>query len=312
MPTGKGWVHEVALDGYRVLVYLQDNKVRMLTRYGHNWTHRFQPIAELLARFPAKNAIIDGAIAVCNPQGVSRFRLLQEALERHQADRLLYYAFDLLYADNENLAAQPLLARKRQLALLLAKKALGGRILYSEHIVEPGNNFLENLCERHMGGVISKQADAPYTAGHSRSWLKTSCYPAQEFVIGGYTLPDQAQRDLGALLVGYYENGALTYAGKVGTGFGGEKSRQLRHLLDPIRQHTIPFSSITAAAVKGAVWVKPQLVCKVEFTAWTADSLLLHPAFQGLREDKPAADVRRDSPDTVTVTVMKPLGYAYS
>jgi bifunctional non-homologous end joining protein LigD len=237
---------------------------------------------------------------------VSSFRTLQEALSEGRDNALQYYVFDLLYLNGEDVTRLPLLERKKRLQPLLDTPSLKTRVFYSEHAVQRDETFLKQLCSMDMEGVISKRADAAYAHRRSTSWLKTKCHKRQEFVIGGFTLPTHAGRGIGALLIGYYEGDKLLYAGKVGTGFDNETSLKLRRKLDGLLQKSMAFDTVPADGRRGAKWVKPALVCEVEFTEWTPDKRLRHPSFQGLREDKPAASVLRDVPVPVQRAVTPP------
>lgn len=296
LPKGKEWVHELKFDGYRTLAYINGDDIRLYTRTGLDWTKKFQSLLPLLGKIKADNAILDGEIVVPDEEGHSSFRMLQDALSREDSSELQYYVFDLLHLNGTDITALPLLERKEALHALL-KKDIGGRIIYSEHFTEGAPEILHQLCRQHMEGLVSKRADAPYVSGRAKYWLKTKCQKRQEFVIGGFTLPTHEQRGIGALLLGYYRDGELIYAGKVGTGFDESTSRMLRKKLNPLKQKTMAFTAVTPIGKRGALWVKPQLVCEVAFSEWTQDGHLRHPSFQGLREDKPADEVQRDEPE---------------
>jgi len=301
-PQGKNWVHEIKFDGYRALAYLEKGKVRIYTRTGQDWTHKFRTLADKLETLPVKTAIFDGEIVALDGEGKSNFKALQQALSEGQDKALQYYAFDLLYLNGQDVSELPLLKRKALLEALLKRKA---PIFYSEHFTTQGDALLERMCKLDLEGVISKRADAPYTHRRGTLWLKTKCHKRQEFVVGGFTLPTHAERGIGALLIGYYDKGKFVYAGKVGTGFDNETSLDLRKKLDMLLSSN-PFASVPADGRRGAKWVKPKLVCEVEFTEWTPEGRLRHPSFQGLREDKPAAGISRDVPVAKkTVSKMK-------
>jgi bifunctional non-homologous end joining protein LigD len=306
MPPGPQWVHEIKFDGYRVLAYIQDGKARLLTRTGLDWTKRFHPLDKFLAKLPSQTAIVDGEVVALDKEGASSFKSLQKILSGDEKGQLQYYAFDLPYLDGEDLASLPLLERKKKLQALLAGS--NGPLFYSEHFSGGGEKFLKKLCGMRIEGAVSKRADAPYVNGRSKTWLKTKCHQRAEFVIGGFTLPTHKERGIGALLLGYYKDGDFVYAGKVGTGFDTQTSSDLRKKLNALAQKEMPFAKIQADGKRGAQWVKPQLVCEVEFTEWTSDGRLRHPSYQGLREDKPARDVHRDKP--VPIKNVKEKGMA--
>jgi bifunctional non-homologous end joining protein LigD len=311
MPAGPNWVHEVKFDGYRTLALLENGRVRLLTRTGLDWTHKFRAVADDLAGLGVKSAILDGEVVALDDKGASSFKALQDELSHGRSGNLQYYAFDLLLLDGEDLRGLPLLERKRRLKALLGKGEAGPRLLYSEHFAYE-SDVLEHVCQLAYEGIICKRADAPYSSGRNRSWLKVKCHKRQEFVIGGFTEPKSGgpkpseNRGLGALLLGYYAEEELVYAGKVGTGFDNESSLKVRAKLEERLRKTMPFARIQADGRRGAVWVEPDLVCEVEFTEWTPDGRLRHPSFQGLREDKQPADVHRERPVHITKTMRDP------
>ncbi len=305
MPAGANWVHEVKFDGYRTLALVEGGKSRMMTRTGLDWTPKFQAIADDLGRLGVASAVLDGEIVALDDKGASSFKALQDDLSQGHGDRLQYYVFDLLSLDGEDLRDLPLLERKRRLKALLDKGEAGDRVLYSEHFAYD-SDVLEHVCSLAYEGVICKRGDARYSSGRNRNWLKVKCHKRQEFVIGGFTEPRAGGRGIGALLLGYYEEEALVYAGKVGTGFDTETSLAIRRQLDARARKTMPFATIQADGRRGAIWTAPDLVCEVEFTEWTPDGRLRHPSFQGLREDKPAADIHRDHLVHLTKTMRDP------
>ena len=291
-PVGDDWVHEIKLDGYRMLLRIERGRVRLLTRNRLDWTDRFPAVAEAAAALPVKEAMLDGEVVVFDAAGVSSFQALQQATEAGRAPT--YVAFDLLFLDGRDLRAEPLIARKKALAQVL--KGRRGRVRYSEHFDAPGQEVYERACEMALEGIVSKRKQAPYTSGRGQTWLKVKCMTRQEFVIGGYTDPEGARADFGSLLLGVHEpDGRLVYAGKVGTGFSHATLEALGKRLRKLEQRASPFAADgPRPPARGAHWVKPILVGEVSFTEWTRDGLLRHPAFQGLREDKPAVQVVRE------------------
>jgi bifunctional non-homologous end joining protein LigD len=299
VPNGDRWLHELKFDGYRILAFVNNGSVRLLTRQAQDWTHRFQSVAAAFERLPLRQAILDGEIVASNEQGISDFQKLQNSLKRGDDRSLVCYLFDIPYCENFDLAAVPLAERKEFLrGVVLAENPKNEGILrYSDHIEGLGSNILEHACRAGMEGIISKLADSSYHSGRTRDWLKIKCLQRQEFVIGGFTKPSGTRVGFGALLLGFYRNKALIYCGRVGTGFTTQSLQQLKTELKKRTVDAAPFVNPPSGAERrGVTWVKPELVGEVEFTEWTDDGRLRHPSFQGLREDKSASQVVREEP----------------
>ncbi|UVC16242.1 DNA ligase D [Mesorhizobium onobrychidis] len=309
-PPGKEWLHEVKFDGYRMQAQLAGTKARLLTRTGLDWTGKFGgAIVAELGRLKCTDAIIDGEIVVLADSGVSSFALLQADLSAGRTDRFLYYVFDLIRLDGQDLRREPLVERKQALQDLLGKQPDNSAVRFSDHFAEPGKVMLEHACRMGLEGIVSKRADAPYRSGRGLSWVKSKCTLRQEFVIGGFLPSEKTGRGLRSLLVGYHEGGKLHYAGRVGTGFSMQSTNDLKKKLDARRAETSPFDTAVPkgkGSGKGVVWVKPELVGEVEFRTWTSDRIIRHASFQGLREDKPAEEVVQEKPKADTKA--KPAG----
>jgi len=293
VPAGDQWVHEQKFDGYRIEAVRSRAGVHLYTRRGNDWTDTFPTIGEAVAKLAAKRFVLDGEVAVVRADGVTDFQGLQQALKTRSAN-LVYFVFDLLELDGKDLRKQPLLERKAKLEKLLAKAP--AILKYSEHVVGRGDELFAEACRRGLEGIICKRADAPYTSGRGKTWLKVKCRRRQELVVGGYTDPEGSRAGLGALLVGYYENKQLRYAGKVGTGFDAKSLIELFEELAPLERETSPFTPQPTRAYTGprAHWVEPKLVVEVQFGEWTRGGRLRHPSFQGIRRDKRAKDVIRE------------------
>jgi bifunctional non-homologous end joining protein LigD len=295
-PSGKNWVHELKLDGYRIQARVDRKKstVQLLTRTGLDWTHRMKSIRDAIREIPVDAAVLDGEVVVLEPDGTTSFAKLQAAFQESAKHTLTYFVFDLLHLDGHNTRNLPLLERKKLLTKVLSGADESGTIRLSEDIVGDARAIFRNACKLGAEGIISKLADGKYASGRGSSWLKLKCYQEQEFVIGGFTLPSNGTHGVGALILGYHRDGKLIYAGRTGTGFTQKTHSLLRDRLNQLRRVTSPFESVPQGVSRGVIWVKPELVAQVSFSTWTADNLVRQAAFRGLREDKPAKDVRRE------------------
>lgn len=312
VPEGDDWLHEVKLDGYRILARVVDGAVTLTTRNGHDWTSRLPALRDAVSALPVRSALLDGELVALDENGVSNFQKLQNALQSPEKASLAYCAFDLLHLDGHDVRPLPLHQRKELLATLLGggkrrqvraprRLAQRGPILrYSEHVRGRGAEFFRQACALGLEGVVSKRADAAYRSGRSRDWLKTKCTAQQEFVIGGFTEPSGARHHLGALLVGLWKDGQLVYSGKVGTGFTERSLAELHEKLAPLERSRSPFVEVPREVQRGVHWVEPRLVAEIAFTEMTGAHRLRHPTFRGLREDKPAKSVRPERPASAT------------
>ena len=301
-PAGNDWVHELKLDGYRIQVHVQSMKsgagnsrtVTLFTRTGLDWTHRMRGLAEAAAQLKVENCILDGEFVALDHEGRSNFSDLQAAFQEGKQQNLVYFAFDLLHLNGHNPRKLPLLERKAILAEMLAQSDVGAALRFCEHIEGRGADVFAKACELGAEGVVSKRTTSAYASGRGDDWLKMKCALQQEFVIGGFTPPERGGRGVGALLLGYYKDGKLRYAGRVGTGFSDATHRALRDRLDPLVRKTPPFDRVPAEGQRKAAWVHPELVAQVTFSAWTNDNLIRQSSFRGLREDKNPTEVIRE------------------
>jgi bifunctional non-homologous end joining protein LigD len=282
------WIFERKLDGIRCIAIKDASGVSLMSRTARRMNDQFPEVAEALEREPADDLILDGEL-VAFRNGVTSFERLQQ---RHRKRvPVSYYVFDLPRLDGEDLRPLPLRERKARLRRALRFE---GPIRFNPHRNgEHGEELFREACRKGLEGVIAKRADSPYTGQRSRDWLKLKCHAEQELVVGGFTAPKGSRTDFGALLVGYNEDGALRYAGKVGTGFGHETLRELGARLRELEQDESPFSPFKPIP-PGTHWVRPELVAQIAFSEWTRDGRLRHPRFLGLRDDKPARDVVRE------------------
>ncbi|MBI1235047.1 MAG: DNA ligase D [Alphaproteobacteria bacterium] len=298
-PEGADWLHEVKYDGYRLQALIGGGKVRLVTRNGKAWTDRYSPIADALASLDVDSAAIDGELVAVDEAGRSDFSALQRAGEGDVA--LAYFAFDLLSLNGTDLKKEPLKARKTALKACLGKA--DGPIRYSEHIEGQGDEVIARACDMHLEGIISKKLDAPYRSGRGSGWIKSKCVGNDEFVLIGYRKSDKKGRPFASLLLGEYEGETLKYRGRVGTGFDEALFDSLSKKMKRLERKTPPVEDLPADAKRGAVWLTPDLVAQIAYTERTADGVLRHPSFLGLREDKPAKEVKMPASGDGTATI---------
>jgi DNA ligase D-like protein (predicted ligase) len=286
-----GWIFERKLDGIRCIAHRDDDgPARLVSRTDRDMTGQFPEIAEALEGQPVRDFVVDGEI-VAFQDGVTSFSKLQRRARERVSTFL--YAFDLLRHEGRDVRDLPLRERK---ALLRDSFHFGGRVRYSTHRNEHGTKLFRDACRQGLEGLIAKRADSPYrSGGRVRDWLKLKCHFEQELVIGGFTAPQGSRTDFGALLVGYYEDGRLRYAGKVGTGFDHATLQTLGRRLRELERDDLPFADVHPIP-RGTHWVEPELVAQIGFSEWTRDGRLRHPRYIGLRDDKPAREVVRERP----------------
>ena len=295
-PELGNWVHEIKFDGYRIQARLDDGKVKLLTRKGLDWTHKFPTIAAAVAKLPMQTALIDGELVVNDDNGVSHFSMLQEALKSGSDSSMSYYVFDLMHLDGTDMRPLPLTARKVALANLLKKLGDTGPIRLSESLDEPGPVLVKHACKFGLEGIISKRADASYHSGRGHDWLKTKCSDRQEFVVSGFVPSTADAHSVGALVLGVYDGEKLVYAGRTGTGFTHKMARDLFRKFKPMVVRKSPFGAVPLEerGVRAPVWIEPKLVAEVDFHGWTQGDRVRQSSFRGLREDKQAKDVIRE------------------
>ncbi len=295
-PRGDDWLHEIKWDGYRLLVDLVDGKARLRSRNDLDWTPDFPEIVAAIEALPVSDARIDGELVALDADGRSDFALLQRALQGNTTAPLRYVAFDLPGIAGVDLSQSPLLARKQLLHDLLAKAA-DSPVLYSQHVVGHGEEVFAASARQGLEGIVSKRVDAPYAQARSPHWVKAKHAQSDEFVIVGYSAPKRSRVGFGSLLMATRgEDGALRYAGRVGTGYDDEALRMLHRKMQPLRRKTptlalpphLPYDKRDRGDI---AWLRPQLVAEVAYRGFGKDGLLRQASFQRLRIDKTPSDI---------------------
>jgi bifunctional non-homologous end joining protein LigD len=291
-PLGSAWMHEVKYDGYRAIVAVADGKAQVFTRTGLDWTEKFAEIARAAAVLDVDSALIDGEICALDTEGRPDFSTLRKVIKDSGSSGLTLFAFDLLELNGADLAGLPNIERKERLRTALSNQ---NEIIFAEHIVGGGDALFATMCSKGYEGIIAKRADALYSGKRTQAWLKVKCTNRQEFVVVGWSASDTKTRGFKSLLLALNEDGNLRYAGKVGTGFDSDLLTTIRARLDKLAT-TKPSADVPREAARGAHWVKPELVAEIAFAEFTADNVVRHASFIGLRGDKPARAVVAETP----------------
>ncbi|MBV8032115.1 MAG: DNA ligase D [Betaproteobacteria bacterium] len=293
-PRSGDWVYEIKYDGYRMLARLSGKEVTLHTRTGKDWTARLPHLAAALKKLGLQESLLDGEIVVPGEGGRSDFQALQNAFDAGNDSRIIYYVFDAPYLGGLDLRPLALRERKERLRKALEKRP-SEVVLFSGDLTGDAEQVLKHACDLGLEGLIGKQADAVYSSGRSRAWIKLKCRRRQDFVIGGYTAPSGSRKGFGSLLVGFYDaRGKLRFAGKVGTGFDERLLASLSRRLAALRRADSAFAD--PPREKGVTWVKPQLVAEVNYAEKTQEGLLRQASFVGLREDVAAKSVGDEKP----------------
>jgi DNA ligase D-like protein (predicted ligase) len=286
--SDQNWIYERKLDGIRCIAIRDGDRLQLLSRNDLSQNARYPELVEALEAERSRQFVIDGEVVAFDGSQTSFARLAQ----RHQHYvPVFYYVFDILWLEGHDVRALPLRTRKR---LLKAALQFHGNVRWTQHRNRDGEALFKEACRKGWEGLIAKRADSPYVTTRSKDWLKFKCEHGQELVIGGYTEPRGSRVEFGALLLGYFRDGKLQYAGKVGTGFDTDTLHELGANMRELTRKDAPFADPQTIKERDVTWVEPRLVAEVGFTEWTRDGRLRHPRFQGLRDDKSAKDVGRE------------------
>jgi DNA ligase D-like protein (predicted ligase) len=294
------WIFERKFDGMRCLAFRDGDRVRLLSRNRQPLNGTYPELVDALIAQHTTRFVVDGEVVAFEGRRTS-FARLQSRLGITDPDvaraspvRVFYYLFDVLHLDGKSTVDAPLIWRKKLLRKAIDFGDSSDPLRFAAHRVEDGIAAYRAACERGDEGVIAKRADSAYESGRSKNWLKFKCVHDQEFVVGGYTSPKGSRVALGALLLGYYQGREFVYAGKVGTGFDDATLRRLHEKLSAITRESPPFT-MGLVREPAAHWVRPDMVVQIGFSEWTRDGKLRHPRYLGLRTDKEAADVVRET-----------------
>lgn len=296
-PPAGDWLYEIKFDGYRFMIrFDQRGKVSLITRNGHDWSHKLPEQCKALRSLKLKSSWLDGELVVLNEDGMPDFQALQNAFDRQHSQDMLLYLFDMPFLGGEDLRQQPLEARRQTLEQLLAAHE-HPLLRYSETFEADYHSIFKSACAMSLEGLIGKRAGSPYVSRRSADWIKLKCKQRQEFVIIGFTEPKGSRTGFGSLLLGVYdgEGGDLRYAGRAGTGFNQARITELHRQLKKLAQDKQSVPGKVPEA-RTATWVKPVLVCEVEFAEWTSGGVIRQPVFIALRSDKPARQITREEP----------------
>ncbi len=290
-PIGDEWLHEIKLDGYRLLCFIKDKKIKFLTRNQKDWTEKFKELQPVIQKLNIQSAILDGEVIAVNQKNIPDFQLLSNSINANQKS-ISYVIFDLIYYQGSDLRSCALQERKQLLRKLLPLN--NSKLVFSNDIDgKNGDIFFKKACKKGLEGIVSKKKLSPYISGRNRNWLKIKCSKRQEFLVIGFTPGNRNRHYFASLLLAVYDKkNQLLYCGKVGTGFNENSLKSIRKLLNKYKTTKVPFK--VPPSVGQVTWVLPKIIVEVEFTEWTRAGVLRHPSFKGLRSDKHPKEIIKE------------------
>lgn len=293
VPNPDNWLYEIKYDGYRIIAFVEGGHVRLITRNGKDFTHRFKSIESSLTKFSRGRAmVLDGEVVVIDKEGRTDFQLLQNSLSKNAPT---YIVFDILALDGQDLRKKPLIERKKLLEKLIKRSP--DNIYYSEHIEGSGKDAFIGACKMKMEGIVGKRSDSVYSGKRSDDWIKIKCDNRQEFVVGGYTRMDKREKGVSAILLGFYKGNKLIFAGASGTGMTEKFKNDLEEEFQKLKQDKCPFTNPPKIKKNEQIfYLKPKMVAEIKFAGWTNENVLRQASFKGLRYDKNPKQVVNEFP----------------
>jgi bifunctional non-homologous end joining protein LigD len=304
-PDGEEWLYELKYDGYRVMAFVENNTVRLMTRNDNDYTKRFKDIKTSLINLAAGRAmILDGEMIISDKMGKTDFQALQNYMKNPKRQNLAYVIFDLLALNGEDMRGYRLIDRKKTLEALM--KDTDGNLCYSRHVRAKGKESFIAVCKMGMEGIVGKKYDSVYSGTRNGDWIKLKCDKRQEFVIGGYTLSEKKTSGVSSLLLGIYEGEELIYVGRAGTGLSENDRKELEAKFKRLIKTQTPFKQVPKPRINEKItWIEPELAAEIKFAEWTKDNLLRHASYKGLRMDKNPRDIKKEVADEEIKKPMK-------